>query len=436
MADNVVARQASGWIVVCTTPDVCKTPMGPSTPPVPYRVTAQLADAAQVVPSVKANGRPLVVLTRSFIPKTIGDEAGTAKGVESGTVAGICEPLEHSSSVRVGGFCALRHDDKFHMNSKNTTGKIVGQSSSTNKSASESNPKVVPETPEEKSGWELLAESYRLQTEYRRNLLDDISAFFARSRAWGQTPEGIGIMAAHTANVESRAQAENLRRYVEENAGAEGLAAFDRTYVKGYSVLAEVLPMYLAAASVVSTGGKLGGAPDEIYPPGKVPSAAATGADDVVLASGARLSRTPSEPVSTGRDGFIVKKASLPGQNGGNKQQFSQNGSQGGEPVENKNPYGTYRPDRSLPRDKNGNPLPDVDAPHTQLGTKSGRKGNYTQAREWGYDDNRNVVPKRDIDFTDHGRPNEHPNPHQHDYVPNPSGGTPQHGPARKMEVP
>ncbi|EPB3393968.1 hypothetical protein ACRFTC_004459, partial [Escherichia coli] len=129
-------------------------------------------------------------------------------------------------------------------------------------------------------------------------------------------------------------------------------------------------------------------------------------------------------------------KASLPGQNGGNKQQFSQNGSQGGEPVENKNPYGTYRPDRSLPRDKNGNPLPDVDAPHTQLGTKSGRKGNYTQAREWGYDDNRNVVPKRDIDFTDHGRPNEHPNPHQHDYVPNPSGGTPQHGPARKMEVP
>ena len=227
------------------------------------QVTAQLADAAQVVPSVKANGRPLVVLTRSFIPKTIGDEAGTAKGVESGTVADICEPLEHSSSVRVGGFCALRHDDKFHMNSKNTTGKIVGQSSSTNKSASESNPKVVPETPEEKSGWELLAESYRLQTEYRRNLLDDISAFFARSRAWGQTPEGIGIMAAHTANVESRAQAENLRRYVEENAGAEGLAAFDRTYVKGYSVLAEVLPMYLAAASVVSTGGKLGGAPDE-----------------------------------------------------------------------------------------------------------------------------------------------------------------------------
>ncbi|WP_373889388.1 hypothetical protein AAH690_24580 [Escherichia coli] len=58
--------------------------------------------------------------------------------------------------------------------------------------------------------------------------------------------------------------------------------------------------------------------------------------------------------------------------------------------VENKNPYGTYRPARQLPRDKNGNPIPDVNAPHTQLGTKSGRKGDYTQAREWGYDENGN----------------------------------------------
>ncbi|STQ78928.1 Uncharacterised protein [Hafnia alvei] len=102
----------------------------------------------------------------------------------------------------------------------------------------------------------------------------------------------------------------------------------------------------------------------------------------------------------------------------------------------NKNPHGTYRPDRPLPRDKNGNPIPDVDAPHTQLGTKSGRKGAYTQAREWGRDENGNLIPKRGIDFTDHGRPNEHPNPHQHDYIPNPTGGTPQHGPAKPLEIP
>lgn len=42
-------------------------------------------------------------------------------------------------------------------------------------------------------------------------------------------------------------------------------------------------------------------------------------------------------------------------------------------------------PDRPLPRDKNGNPTPEPDAsgPHTQLGQKNGRNGNYDQAREF-----------------------------------------------------
>ncbi len=83
---------------------------------------------------------------------------------------------------------------------------------------------------------------------------------------------------------------------------------------------------------------------------------------------------------------------------------------------------GDYRPDRALPRDKHGNPVPDTNLPHTQLGTKKGRKGNYTQAREF----DANGKPVRDIDFTDHGRPENHPNPHQHRYVPNETGGTPR----------
>src|SRR5690554_5272566 len=93
---------------------------------------------------------------------------------------------------------------------------------------------------------------------------------------------------------------------------------------------------------------------------------------------------------------------------------------------------GSYRPDRKLPRDKLGNPVPDSDGPHTQLGTKKGRNSDYTQARE--FDGNGKLV--RDIDFTDHGRPQNHPNPHQHDWVPNPTGGTPQHGPTKPLEMP
>jgi RHS repeat-associated protein len=88
-------------------------------------------------------------------------------------------------------------------------------------------------------------------------------------------------------------------------------------------------------------------------------------------------------------------------------------------------PSSSY-PDRDLPRDEYGNPTPEPDAegPHSQLGQKDGRNGKYDQAREFDSEGK----PVRDIDFTDHGRPKNHTNPHQHPYVPNPTGGTPSRG--------
>ena len=85
-----------------------------------------------------------------------------------------------------------------------------------------------------------------------------------------------------------------------------------------------------------------------------------------------------------------------------------------------------YASDRPLPKDKDGIPIPDTDAPHTQLGI---RKKQYPQAREFDKDGN----PVRDIDFTDHNSPEIHPNPHQHPYKNNPNGGTPQRGPAQPL---
>jgi RHS repeat-associated protein len=91
-----------------------------------------------------------------------------------------------------------------------------------------------------------------------------------------------------------------------------------------------------------------------------------------------------------------------------------------------------YQPSEPLPRKESGEPMPDPEAtgPHTQVGTQQGRKGPYKQAREF----DGNGQPVKDIDFTDHGRPNEHTNPHQHEYIPNPSGGTPQRGGAEPLE--
>jgi hypothetical protein len=116
MADNVTARKNVQWIIVSKTPDVCKTPMGGATPPVPYQVIAKLVESVCTVPTVHANGDEVVVYDPTFVPRTIGDSPGSAKGVKSGTVEGKCWTLQHSNSVRAGGHYIVRHDDEFWMN--------------------------------------------------------------------------------------------------------------------------------------------------------------------------------------------------------------------------------------------------------------------------------------------------------------------------------
>ncbi len=116
MADHYTARKNGQWLVISTTPDVCKTPMGSATPPVPYPVMAKLGDAVSIVPKVRANGDPLVVFDKSKVPRTLGDQPGIAKGIRSGNVGGPCYPKAHSSSVRAGRKPIVRHDDDFDMN--------------------------------------------------------------------------------------------------------------------------------------------------------------------------------------------------------------------------------------------------------------------------------------------------------------------------------
>lgn len=113
---EIVARKQIGWIVVSDLPDVCKTPMGSSTPPVPYPVVAKLIDAVQEVKNVNVNGYPVVVFDQSKLTTTYGDQAGIAKGIKSGTVGGNCFPLDHSDTLKAGKRYLIRHNDKFGMN--------------------------------------------------------------------------------------------------------------------------------------------------------------------------------------------------------------------------------------------------------------------------------------------------------------------------------
>ncbi len=73
---------------------------------------------------------------------------------------------------------------------------------------------------------------------------------------------------------------------------------------------------------------------------------------------------------------------------------------------------------RPLPKNKYGVLQPDTNVPHTQLGRSTPSHGSEPQAREWMWDSRGNLVPVRDIDFSDHNMPTIHPKPHQHELTP------------------
>lgn len=117
-------RDVGEAIVVCTTPDVCKTPIGSSTPPIPYQITGKLGDDANTSQNVFLTGLKAFKFD-SVVTHVNGDEPGTATGIKSGTVGDIAEPKTASTIVRVNGQWLVRDGDSFWMNRRNTVGELI-----------------------------------------------------------------------------------------------------------------------------------------------------------------------------------------------------------------------------------------------------------------------------------------------------------------------
>lgn len=84
-------------------PDVCKTPMPPAGPiPLPYPNMGMLTQAQKTSTKVKIVGKETVT-TKSEIPRSMGDEAGTAGGLMSGKNMDKITFKKGSSKVKVEG---------------------------------------------------------------------------------------------------------------------------------------------------------------------------------------------------------------------------------------------------------------------------------------------------------------------------------------------
>ena len=107
-------------------PNICKTPAGPSLVPIPYPSIAQLADAKDASTNVLAGGNGIILEGKSKVDSTTGDEAGTGKGVSSGTQGKECTFTQGSSSVKVNGKSVVRMGDPTQQNGTNAMGTVLG----------------------------------------------------------------------------------------------------------------------------------------------------------------------------------------------------------------------------------------------------------------------------------------------------------------------
>ncbi len=155
MGNPIAARKNGNFKAVSTAPSFNKTPVGNSTPPLPYGTTQDLGNSVSVVPTVKLNGDPAYVLNQTTQPSCKGDNPGVAKGVKSGTVNGKVTPTKASTTVRMGGKPIVRQGDPCTMNGGNNPGVyITTQTPSATPpkhAAGNADPRTKPQTPPEKS---------------------------------------------------------------------------------------------------------------------------------------------------------------------------------------------------------------------------------------------------------------------------------------------
>jgi hypothetical protein len=84
-------------------PDVCKVPAPPAPPiPVPFPNIAMLSQADSCSQNVRVLNQPVVTVD-SEVPRSMGDEAGTAMGVVSGTQMDKVVFRQGSPNVRIEG---------------------------------------------------------------------------------------------------------------------------------------------------------------------------------------------------------------------------------------------------------------------------------------------------------------------------------------------
>ncbi len=119
------SHKGSGYQSICMAPDVCKTPVGSVTVPIPYPVVSQVSSLDKGTTSVKIDGNSTAIESSTH-SMCSGDEPGVAKGIISGTTGSKTHFVTYSFDVKAEGKGVIRHMDMTTMNNRNTIGMNIG----------------------------------------------------------------------------------------------------------------------------------------------------------------------------------------------------------------------------------------------------------------------------------------------------------------------
>lgn len=122
---KIGARKSALFKAVCTAPSFNKTPVGSSTPAIPYPTIQDLSNGVAVALSVRFNGQAAYVLNSTVQPGCKGDDPGVAGGVKSGTVNGFVKPVDAAAHFRAEKKHVVRQGDPNVMNGGNNPGVYI-----------------------------------------------------------------------------------------------------------------------------------------------------------------------------------------------------------------------------------------------------------------------------------------------------------------------
>ena len=115
-----IAHKGSGGFSTVF-PDVCRTPVRSSVVPIPYPNIGKASDTTKGPKSVKTDGQMPMIKGAKY-SKSTGDEAGSKKGVASGTHKDECEFMMYSFDIKFEGKNVCRLGDPLFHNKKNIVG--------------------------------------------------------------------------------------------------------------------------------------------------------------------------------------------------------------------------------------------------------------------------------------------------------------------------